>query len=252
MNFSSNSGDSNWIDNNLSKRGNNFLCRVDEAFIADNFNLYGLTSLSNGAVFYRTLKRILNTDDETDASSSTQQFREDAEEREAERLYGLIHARFIMTSRGMEHMNAMRHQKKFGICPRVACGTHLLPFGLSDEPDIEPVKLYCDRCKDVFHPPSRKHQGLDGAFFGTGFPHMFFMMNPHESSSEKKKTFVGRLCGFRIHPSAIEIQLSQTALDNHKKTAKITIKPPTKPQPSHDEPKAKIPATETPAVDEVT
>lgn len=53
MNFSSNSGDSNWIDNNLSKRGNNFLCRVDEAFIADNFNLYGLTSLSNGAVFYR-------------------------------------------------------------------------------------------------------------------------------------------------------------------------------------------------------
>lgn len=97
---------------------------------------------------------------------------------------------------------------------------------------------------------------------------MFFMMNPHESSSEKKKTFVGRLCGFRIHPSAIEIQLviticslsisyfnsqkNQTALDNPKKTAKITIKPPTKPQPSQDEPKAKIPATEAPAVDEVT
>ena len=57
MNFSSNSGDSNWIDNNLSKRGNNFLCRVDEAFIADNFNLYGLTSLSNGADFYRVNKK---------------------------------------------------------------------------------------------------------------------------------------------------------------------------------------------------
>jgi len=36
---------------------------------------------------------------------------------------------------------------------------------------------------------------------------MFFMMNPERSSSEKNKPFVGRLCGFRIHPSAIEIQL---------------------------------------------
>ena len=33
------------------------------------------------------------------------------------------------------------------------------------------------------------------------------MMNPERSSSEKNKPFVGRLCGFRIHPSAIEIQL---------------------------------------------
>jgi hypothetical protein len=39
------------------------------------------------------------------------------------------------------------------------------------------------------------------------FQHMFFMMNPERSSSEKNKPFVGRLCGFRIHPSAIEIQL---------------------------------------------
>ena len=59
----------------------------------------------------------------------------------------------------------------------------LLPIGLSDDPDKggkfkkdrndsfkEPVKLYCERCKDIFHPPSRKHNGLDGAFFGTGFP----------------------------------------------------------------------------------
>jgi casein kinase II subunit beta len=140
MNFSSNSGDSNWIDNHLSKKGNNFLCRVDEAFIADHFNLYGLTSSSSGADFYRviirdlrgskmatrnsslcffqTLKRILNTDDETDASSSTLQFREEAEEREAERLYGLIHARYIMTRRGMDLMQEMLMHKVFSSCPR--------------------------------------------------------------------------------------------------------------------------------------
>jgi len=252
MNFSSNSGDSNWIDNHLSKKGNNFLCRVDEAFIADHFNLYGLTSSSSGADFYRTLKRILNTDDETDASSSTLQFREEAEEREAERLYGLIHARYIMTRRGMDLMQEMLMHKVFSSCPRIACRTSLLPIGLSDDPDKEPVKLYCERCKDIFHPPSRKHNGLDGAFFGTGFPHMFFMMNPERSSSEKNKPFVGRLCGFRIHPSAIEIQLKiKEALNNTDKTEKITIKPPTKPEPSQDEPKAKIPATIVPAVDDV-
>lgn len=68
----------------------------------------------------------------------------------------------------------------FGRCPRVLCYQQpLLPVGLSDLPFRSPVKLYCPRCEDLYSPKSSRHGSIDGAFFGTSFPHMLFMVYPH-------------------------------------------------------------------------
>lgn len=68
----------------------------------------------------------------------------------------------------------------FGRCPRVLCYQQpLLPVGLSDIPFQSPVKLYCPRCEDLYNPKSSRHGSIDGAFFGTTFPHMLFMVYPH-------------------------------------------------------------------------
>lgn len=68
----------------------------------------------------------------------------------------------------------------FGRCPRVLCQAQpLLPVGLTDIPYEKPVKLYCGRCEDIYSPKSSRHGSIDGAFFGTSFPHMLFLVYPH-------------------------------------------------------------------------
>lgn len=196
-------------------------------------------------------------------------------ESSARHLYGLIHARFIITSRGLSKMVRFsllpilspplpacyslvpvsspptsryslsplpsplpsffpcqqidKHKKgDFGRCPRVLCyGQPLLPLGLSDLPYQKAVKLYCPRCEDLYSPKSSRHGSIDGAYFGSTFAHMLFMvypgMIPSKSvpgagqgsggqglggsglgarSAEKVERVRPRIFGFQVHETA--------------------------------------------------
>jgi casein kinase II subunit beta len=103
----------------------------------------------------------------------------DGIEQASRHLYGLIHARFIITSRGLTKMIDKYKKADFGRCPRVLCyGQALLPVGLSDVAYQKAVKLYCPRCEDIYSPKSSRHGAIDGAYFGSTFPHMLFMVHP--------------------------------------------------------------------------
>lgn len=118
------------------------------------------------------------------------------------------------------------------------------------------VKLYCPKCMDVYSPKSSRHHHTDGAYFGTGFPHMLFMVNPEYRPKRPANQFVPRfvhlckhlillwcfkqqmiwlLCidqkliclfflfffrlyGFKIHPMAYQLQLQ--AASSFKSPAK--------------------------------
>ncbi len=181
-------------------QGNEFLCEVSEDFIRDEFNLYGL---SLQVPFYsRAISIIIGEESELAApavSSVAVPEQDDAAESSAEILYGLMHARFIMTSAGLSKMADKYRQLEFGRCPRVLCqGQPLLPVGESDMPQKSAVKVFCCRCKELYRSDSAKNSALDGAFFGRSFPHMFFMQYPELQYADSVASYVPRLYGFRI------------------------------------------------------
>ena len=64
--------------------------------------------------------------------------------------------------------------------------------GLSDVPGESMVKLYCPKCCDVYTPKSSRHHHIDGVYFGTGFPHMLFMVHPELRPPKPTNMFVPR------------------------------------------------------------
>lgn len=162
-----------WISWFLSTKGNEYFCEVDEEYILDRFNLTGL----NGEVHHysQALDMITDNLDEEPSDELRDQI-----EASARHLYGLIHARFVITSRGLTKMIEKYKKYDFGRCPRVLCyGQPLLPVGLSDVPYQKAVKLYCQRCEDIYSPKSTRHGQIDGAYFGSTFPHMLLMVYPN-------------------------------------------------------------------------
>lgn len=185
-----------WISWYINLRGNEFFCEVDDEYIQDDFNLTGLSTMV--PYYDYSLDMMLDVDIPLDTLSEEQQ---EIVETAAEVLYGLIHARFILTSRGMQQMFDKFQNVDFGRCPRVYCGGQaVLPIGLSDVPRHYAVNVYCPRCQELFYPRSTKQANLDGAYFGTTFSHLFLLMHPDLiPSSKSQQAYVPRIYGFRIN-----------------------------------------------------
>ena len=87
-------------------------------------------------------------------------------------------------------------------------------MGLKDEMGADTVKIFCPKCQCVYHPPpvrsrSSHHSsagaaGVDGAAFGTTFPHLFLMTfsNLVPDRLPPTSAYVPRVFGFRVHLSA--------------------------------------------------
>lgn len=185
-----------WISWFSSLKGNNFFCEVDDEYIQDDFNLCGLSS----QVPYYDYALDLIVDAETFYGDMFTEEQNELIESAAEILYGLIHSRYLLTSKGLAAMFEKYKNYDFGRCPRVyCCGQPCLPVGQSDICRSSAVKIYCPKCEDIYCPRSRQQGNIDGAYFGTTFPHLFFMTYPHLKPQKASQQYIPRVFGFKIH-----------------------------------------------------
>ncbi|KAJ7536317.1 hypothetical protein O6H91_12G064300 [Diphasiastrum complanatum] len=191
--------DPSWISWFCGLRGNEFFCNVDEEYIQDDFNLSGLSS--QVPYYDYALDLVLDVESPNDDMRTEEQ--NEMVESAAEMLYGLIHVRYILTSKGMSAMLEKCKTVDFGRCPRVNCsGQPCLPMGQSDIPRTSTVKIYCPKCEDVYYPRSKYQGNIDGAYFGTTFPHLFLMTYPYLKPAKSSQSYIPRIFGFKLHKSA--------------------------------------------------
>ncbi|KAG6537751.1 hypothetical protein ZIOFF_002847 [Zingiber officinale] len=212
--------DSSWISWFCNLRGNEFFCEVDDDYIQDDFNL---CELSNQVPYYDYALDLILDVESSHGDTFTEEENEMVESA-AEMLYGMIHVRYILTSKGMAAMLEKFKNYDFGRCPRVYCsGQPCLPVGQSDIPRSSTVKVYCPKCEDIYYPRS-KYQGsilfpsckfhnkwslhlfksltlldIDGAYFGTTFPHLFLMTYGHLKPQKPSQKYIPRVFGYKIH-----------------------------------------------------
>lgn len=175
---SSSTDESSWIDDFCALKGNEFFCRVSDDFILDNFNATGLRE--RVPLYEKATDRILGYHHNNITNESQKLRNDDAIiERSARQLYGLWHARYVLSPKGIADIRKKYEIWIYGVCPRWRCNNaRTLPVAITDIQRKNGVKLYCPACCEVFEPKRNHHQAIDGAYFGTGLPHMFFMTYP--------------------------------------------------------------------------
>lgn len=190
----SNLSDGGWIQWFCNMEDHSFFCEVDTEYIKDSFNLYGLKKLFTH--YNEALQMILDPESPDDEDLEDQQFLDIYQE--AMDLYGLIHARFIVSPKGLSLMREKYLKGVFGVCPRVLCpNQNVLPIGMSETLRHSRVKVYCPRCEDVYA-PKKKCSNVDGAYFGCSFPHFLLQANPDLVVQAPSTLYVPRVYGFKV------------------------------------------------------
>lgn len=179
------------------QEGHEFFCEVDRGYIEDTFNLYGLRQ--EIPHFKSCLNIILDISDISGIGS------EAGLDQHVMDLYGKIHARYILTKRGMERMLRKYRIGEFGVCPMMECaGQPVLPMGLRDQLRYHEVVVYCPRCCGRFYCAQKqlsyRDEFLDGAYFGSTFASLFMMSYPalRPTRPRKMPPFVPRVFGFKV------------------------------------------------------
>jgi casein kinase II subunit beta len=90
-------GEANMTVQFISSRGNEYFCEIDEDYLTDRFNL---TGLNTEVQYYQYALDLVTDVFDLDCDDEMRE----TIEKSARHLYGLVHARYIVTTRGLAKM----------------------------------------------------------------------------------------------------------------------------------------------------
>ncbi|OHT16444.1 Casein kinase II subunit beta [Tritrichomonas foetus] len=187
-----------WIDWFLSQPSNFYFVRIDDSYLSNLFNYYGMKQRIN---HFRSAYELLRKSFVPPSHANTQLESEIyIIEQQTAILYGLLHSRYLLTPEGMEKIYEKYKRGDFPHCPRVLCKkTTLLPYGVSTDMCEHPLKMFCPTCSEVYNLKDPLFSKIDGAFFGNAWIPIFLNKYKNEIKIEKEpEIYIPKIFGFRI------------------------------------------------------
>ncbi|CAO3662769.1 unnamed protein product [Umbelopsis vinacea] len=206
-----------WISYFCSLAGHELYAEVPEDYIEDEFNLTGLSAI---VPYYElALDIILNVDIDEMVESDSDGMSNDLDpseeegsdglwketplkvpknaqrpdvialERYAGMLYGLIHQRYILSRNGLRQM-----AEKYN--------------------------------SDVYSPQTTRHSTIDGAHFGSTFPHLLLFTYPDLLPDGRTQIYKPKIFGFRVHERSVvgpQLQWLRARPNNEEVTSEFDM-----------------------------
>ena len=180
-----------WREWLLSQEIGRYFVDIDDSFLSNPFNFYGLRQ----QVAHFRLALDLIRSNYIPPSDYPRDWPVTLNDH-AITLYGVLHARYLMTAEGRRRMRDKYESGDFERCPRTLCnGTRCLPVSVCDCVGKFGMKLFCPNCQETYE--ARKTAALDGAFFGTSWVYPFLKLYRELTPTEPPERFVPRLFGYQ-------------------------------------------------------
>lgn len=202
---------SNWVDWYLAEPRGKFHVKIDQEYLRNAYTYYGIRQKVN--LFSAAVDLMVNNFYQPISIEEDEKSKRVIIEQQAEVLYGLIHARYLLTNVGLEKMYNKYINKEFPTCPRKFCNKMTcLPIGVSDELNEYSVKIFCPLCKEVYSVTDSEMACVDGAFFGSSWIPLFFTKYNHLFADLKLEKYVPKIYGFRIQSQSYETHEEEETL----------------------------------------
>ena len=158
-----------WVDKFLSTPIGRYFIRVDQNYLRDQFNHYGLRSeVENYRLAFDCIKGMY-----IPKEKQPEMWPRDLDH-SAYILYGLLHRRYLMSPQGCDEMYNKFINGVYGKCPNVACrGQLCLPCGPSEQLNECKLCIFCPKCHEVYYGENPVTDKIDGAFFGQSYIMIF-------------------------------------------------------------------------------
>lgn len=182
-----------WVDWFLTTPAGRYFVRIDDGYLSDTYNYYGLRQkVPNFSAAFELIRgpRI-------EPGARPAEWPEDIDSYGA-CLFGLLHARYLLTDEGQRRMRKRCEDGAFPHCPRTLCrGAQCLPYGAADDIGQSELLLFCPCCGDVYRAGGEAME-TDGAFFGPNWVHPFLARYRDLVPSELPERYVPRIFGFHV------------------------------------------------------
>ena len=192
-----------WIDWFFSQPFSQYFIRIDNDYMENIENYYGIRQ----KVSYFSISLNIIRGKYVPEDSIPKNWPEHINDY-ALTLYGMLHARFISTDRGLELMHKKYQEFFFEMCPRTLChNIYCIPYGNSNDFGNSTVKMFCPNCNDIYHVKNEQCYFIDGACFGNSWVHLFLQKYPEIVPKQNPEKYVPRLFGYQLYDNEADDEL---------------------------------------------